>query len=175
MNKRATIVYGRFQGFTKAHKQILDTAYNKALESGSDFFIFLSKKTGNIDNPIGFPDKVRLFEKVFPAYADFIVDTDVNSPSEAFNALHRMGYDKVVGVSGSDRSVLYKRLGGNVFNEYEHIHIERDNDVSATELRQAAIDGETERFMELCAESEHTEELYESLRVGRLYNKLEKI
>jgi nicotinamide mononucleotide adenylyltransferase len=162
--KEVTFVFGRFNPPTIGHEKLFDQT--KKLSRSGTYRIYSSKSQDNKKNPLDFKTKVKFLRKMFPKHARSVMaDKDVRNALDICVKLYDQGFTKVSMVAGSDRvkefEVLLNKYNGEKsrhgFYEFQGmIKVlsagDRDPDaegvsgMSASKMRQAAIDGKLQIF-----------------------------
>ncbi len=153
-----TIVFGRFNPPTVGHKKLLDTA--KKASGGGQLRIYPSRYQDSKKNPLEPEQKVEVMGKMFPDYANHIVD-DPNAKTifDALKQAYDDGFNNVKIVVGDDRLSEFDKLSKNYngklynFGNLETISAgERDPDgegvegMSASKMRLAAAENDFDSF-----------------------------
>ena len=153
-----TFVFGRFQPPTKGHSRLLLAARNIA--GDGELRIYPSRTCDKKNNPLSPVQKNHYLRLCFPFMASCFVDDDrVKTALDVCSIASEVGFKKVVMVVGSDRlenfqSLLHK-YNGDLY-DLDEIDVvsggDRDPEsdgvdgISATQLREAAIDGDLDSF-----------------------------
>lgn len=145
-----TIVFGKFNPPSEEHGKIFDSA--KRISAGGDFKIYPSRVQDPKKNPMDPDTKIKYMKKLFPDYADNIVnDEEVSTIFDALQASENDGYSAVRLVVGSDRVSEFRSLAikynGNLYN-FDDIEVvpggEKENNSNnpteskSAKMRQAA-------------------------------------
>jgi hypothetical protein len=153
-----TVVFGRFNPPTIAHKRLIDQAFEIA--AGSEFRIYPSRTVDSTKNPLNPDQKVKYMRKLFPNYKDNIInDDDAKTIFDVLVMAQDDGFDSVNIIVGSDRVSEFDRLAaeqnGNLYN-FEEINVipSRDKDPdsltaegeSASRMRRAAVEDDFPTF-----------------------------
>jgi hypothetical protein len=182
--KEVTFVFGRFNPPTIGHEKLFDQT-KKLARSGS-YRIYASKSVDPKKNPLPFKDKVKFLRKMFPKHArQVMADKDVRNVLDIATKLYDQGFTKVSMVAGSDRikefEVLLNKYNGvksrHGFYEFEGVIKvlsagERDPDadgvsgMSASKMRQAAVDGNLQLFAKGLPSRFYPTDLYNAVRQG---------
>jgi hypothetical protein len=182
--KLVTFAFGRFNPPTVGHQKLFDQL--KKLSRGGVYRIYASKSVDKKKNPLGFKDKVKFMRKMFPKHArNIMADPDVRNALDICVKLYDQGFTKVQMVVGSDRvrefDTLLNKYNGEKsrhgFYEFEGvINVlsagERDPDaegvtgMSASKLRQFALDGERQEFAKGISVASIANDLYNAVRKG---------
>ena len=182
--KEVTFVFGRFNPPTIGHEKLFDQT--KKLARSGTYRIYGSKSVDPKKNPLQFKDKVKFIRKMFPKHArQVMADKDVRNVLDIAVKLYDQGFTKVQMVAGSDRvkefEVLLNKYNGEKsrhgFYEFQGmIKVlsagERDPDaegvsgMSASKMRQAAIDGKLQIFAKGVPARFHPTDLYNAVRAG---------
>ena len=166
--EKVNIFVGRFQPFTLGHVKVLETL-NK--QNGYPVIVFLvksktSKKEDAVKRPYDVETQIEMFNNVQSEYK-FLKQVIV-VPSAAidvmFNEL-RPNFEPVLWGTGTDRMKAYGYMVNNdkyredlgVLPEFGLYEIQRgDDDISATKVRQALIDGNSKEFDKMTPRSMHS-------------------
>lgn len=150
--KHVVITYGRFNCPSSGHSHV----YNRVISyKDAKHYIFASTKSGDPKNPLTIDQKLPFLKKQFPAAT---VQGVTGGYIEAFKKVSPA--DKLTIVVGGDRVDVVKTLA-NKYNhkEYEFGDIEvvnagsRQHDtMSATKMRNWALDGDKENFFKGCSD-----------------------
>ena len=154
----ATVVFGRFNPPTVGHGKLLSAA--KKAAAGGDLAIYPSRTQDPKKNPLDPDMKISFMKKMFPEYADDIVnDAEMISIFNVLGAAAEGGYKNVNIVVGSDRQSefdnLAQKYNGELYN-FEMINVisagVRDADssgvegMSASKMRKAVVDDDFAAF-----------------------------
>lgn len=153
-----TLTFGRFNPPTIGHEKLI-TQVASAAKQG-DFRIYPSRSVDPTKNPLDPNTKAEWMKKMFPDYADAIVnDEGMRNIFDVLKAVAAEGYTEVNIVVGSDRVSEFQNLAqkynGSLYN-FNNIQVisagERDADaedvsgMSASKMRKAAMDDDFETF-----------------------------
>jgi hypothetical protein len=153
-----TVAFGRFNPPTVGHGKLLAAA--KKAAQGEDMKIYPSRSQDPKKNPLDPDMKVGFMKKMFPDYAENIVnDDEMNSIFNVLTTADEGGYKNVNIIVGSDRQAEFENLAtkynGDLYN-FENIRVisagVRDADaegvegMSASKMRKAVIDGDFDAF-----------------------------
>lgn len=153
-----TVVFGRFNPPTIAHKRLIDQAFEIA--SGSEFRIYPSRTVDTTKNPLDPDQKIKYMRKLFPKYKDNIInDEDAKTIFDVLVIAQEDGFDSVNIIVGSDRVSEFDRLAaeqnGKLYN-FDEIKVipSRDKDPdsltaegqSASRMRRAALEDDFTAF-----------------------------
>lgn len=154
----ATVVFGRFNPPTVGHGKLLSAA--RAAAAGGDLAIYPSRTQDPKKNPLDPDMKISFMKKMFPEYADDIInDAEMISIFNVLGAAAEGGYKNVNIVVGSDRQSefdnLAQKYNGELYN-FEMINVisagVRDADssgvegMSASKMRKAVVDDDFAAF-----------------------------
>ena len=154
----ATVVFGRFNPPTVGHGKLLSAA--KKAAAGGDLAIYPSRTQDPKKNPLDPDMKISFMKKMFPEYADDIInDAEMISIFNVLGAAAEGGYKNVNIVVGSDRQSefdnLAQKYNGELYN-FEMINVisagVRDADssgvegMSASKMRKAVVDDDFAAF-----------------------------
>jgi len=153
-----TVAFGRFNPPTVGHGKLLAAAGKAA--TGGDLKIYPSRSQDPKKNPLDPDMKVSFMKKMFPDYADYIVnDDEMRSIFNVLTTADEQGYRNVNIIVGSDRQSEFENLAqkynGDLYN-FELIRVisagVRDADaegvegMSASKMRKAVMDDDFESF-----------------------------
>jgi hypothetical protein len=182
--KEVTFVFGRFNPPTIGHEKLFDQT--KKLARSGTYRIYASKSVDAKKNPLQFKDKVKFLRKMFPKHArQVMADKDVRNVLDIATKLYDQGFTKASMVAGSDRvkefEVLLNKYNGvksrHGFYEFQGLIKvlsagERDPDaegisgMSASKMRQAAVDGNLPLFAKGLPARFYPTDLYNAVRAG---------
>ncbi len=107
-SKIAVVGWGRGMGH-QGHMYLADAVITQAINMKADPYFFVSKTIGK-DDPVFPEEKVRIYQKVFPQYANiFEPQGNLNG---ALTHLADLGYQGVVVVVGADQKKAFQYLEG---------------------------------------------------------------
>ena len=153
-----TVAFGRFNPPTVGHGKLLAAARKAA--QGEDMKIYPSRSQDPKKNPLDPDMKVGFMKKMFPDYAENIVnDDEMKSIFNVLTTADEQGYRNVNIIVGSDRQSEFENLAtkynGDLYN-FENIRVisagVRDADaegvegMSASKMRKAVVDGDFKAF-----------------------------
>ena len=150
-----TVVFGKFNPPTKAHKKVFEIA--KQTASGDNLYIFPSRTQDSKKNPLPPDVKISYMMEMFPEYADNIIDSDeFRTIFDVLTFLNQEGYTAVNIVCGSERvseiDNLANKNNGTVY-DYQSINVisagAKDPDSeseSSAMARKTAAEGDFESF-----------------------------
>ena len=176
-----TIAFGRFNPPTVGHGKLLAAAQKAA--QGEDMKIYPSRSQDAKKNPLDPDMKVSFMKKMFPDYAENIVnDDEMKSIFNVLTMADEGGYRNVNIIVGSDRQAEFENLAtkynGDLYN-FENIRVisagVRDADaegvegMSASKMRKAVVDDDFKAFRsgtpkEL--DDGDTQALFDAVRAG---------
>ena len=176
-----TLAFGRFNPPTVGHGKLLAAA--KKAAAGGDLKIYPSRTQDAKKNPLDPDMKVSFMKKMFPDYAENIVnDDEMKSIFNVLTTADEGGYRNVNIIVGSDRQAEFENLAtkynGDLYN-FENIRVisagVRDADaegvegMSASKMRKAVVDGDFKAFRsgtpkEL--DDGDTQALFDAVRAG---------
>lgn len=153
-SRTLVLTFGRMNPPHIGHQKLVDAVKEIAQRNNADAKIFLSHTQDKKKNPLSYDQKI-LFTSA--AFGDIIQKSNAKT---IFNLLEELqnSYDKLIFVFGSDRlpefeSLINKYKGDYSFDSIEFESAgERDPDsdgvegMSASKLRQFAVDGNLEEF-----------------------------
>ena len=160
-----TFTFGRFNPPTTGHGKLL--AKVAAVAIGNSYRIYASQSNDPKKNPLEYKEKIKIMRKMFPKFGrNIIEDKKAVNVFYIASALYDEGFTRLKMVVGSDRVSEFKTIlkkyngvkGKHGFYDFpDGIEIvsagERDPDsddvsgMSASKMRQAAIDGDFKQFM----------------------------
>ena len=163
--KEVTFTFGRFNPPTTGHGKLLAKVAATAI--GNSYRIYASQSNDAKKNPLEYKEKIKIMRKMFPKHGrNIIEDKKAKTVFHIASLLYDQGFTKISMVVGSDRVSEFKKLllkyngkkGNHGYYDFpDGILIvsagERDPDaegvsgMSASKMRQAAIDGEFKQFM----------------------------
>jgi len=163
--KEVVFTFGRFNPPTIGHGKLLAKVAAAAI--GNDYRIYASQSSDPKKNPLEYKEKIKVMRKMFPNHGRNIVeDKNAKTALHIASILHDQGFTKLTMVVGSDRIKEFQKLlnayngakGRHGFYDFKDgIDVvsagERDPDaegvsgMSASKMRQAAIDGDFKSFM----------------------------
>ena len=176
-----TVAFGRFNPPTIGHGKLLAAA--KKASAGEDMKIYPSRSQDAKKNPLDPDMKVSFMKKMFPDYAENIVnDDEMKSIFNVLTTADEQGYRNVNIIVGSDRQSEFENLAtkynGDLYN-FEQIRVisagVRDADaegvegMSASKMRKAVMDDDFKAFRsgtpkEL--DDGDTQALFDAVRAG---------
>jgi phosphopantetheine adenylyltransferase len=176
--KILTVTFGRFNPPTIGHEKLLKMA--QKIAAGGDLRIFPSRTHDPKKNPLDPGTKISYMKKMFPQFAESIVDSDKMKSIFDVLVVSNEEYHAVNIVVGADRQAEFENLA-NKYNgqlyEYEQIRVvsagARDADaegiegMSASKMRKAAAEGDYDTFKRGIPSSlgeKDTKSLYNTLR-----------
>lgn len=178
--KTAVISWGRFNPPTLGHELVFKLGSGLAESINGDFYIIPTKKIDNSTNPLNFEEKTTLLSKMYPEYKDNILKEDkIRTIIEAAKYFASNGYGKLKLIVGSDRVEEFSMLNKYNGTEYvfENIEIlsagERLTEgesiaaMSASKLREAAVNGDIDGFMKGVAGRLSVEDAYSVINTIR--------
>jgi len=177
--KAVYFVFGRMNPPTLGHGIMLQEGLQMAKKNNSDFKIYLSKTSDNKKNPLPYVTKVELFKKMFPQFAQYLVeDPNIKTAVEVLGSLSGK-YSKAVMLVGEDRVSEFQ----NLLTQYNNIEYAFDEIVvqntggrvsgrSATAMRAFVSKGDLQGFINAYKESfpnldtQTIEEMYNAIDAG---------
>ena len=153
-----TVAFGRFNPPTVGHGKLLAAA--KKAAQGEDMKIYPSRSQDPKKNPLDPDMKVGFMKKMFPDYAENIVnDDEMKSIFNVLTTADEGGYKNVNIIVGSDRQAEFENLAtkynGDLYN-FDNIRVisagVRDADaegvegMSASKMRKAVMDDDFKAF-----------------------------
>lgn len=160
-NKTAVVSWGRFNPPTIGHEIVFKIANELAKQNKADFFIVPTKTIDKQKNPLTLQEKISYLNKIFPEYNTNIINSSqINTIIEAAKYFSDKNYKNFKLVVGSDRKEQFQEILNKYnkkdynFNSIEIISAGERLDegegaasMSASKMRQAAIEGNIEAFM----------------------------
>ena len=185
-----TVAFGRFNPPTVGHGKLLAAAQKAA--QGEDMKIYPSRSQDPKKNPLDPDMKVSFMKKMFPDYAENIVnDDEMKSIFNVLTTADEGGYRNVNIIVGSDRQAEFENLAtkynGDLYN-FENIRVisagVRDADaegvegMSASKMRKAVVDDDFKAFRsgtpkEL--DDGDTQALFDAVRAGMKIKKKKEV
>lgn len=172
-NKTAVLAFGRMNPITIGHKKLAETI--KSIPG--DGYIFLSHTQNSKKDPLNFETKLKFAKECFPGIT--VGDASVRTIIEAIKKVNSLGYTNLVFVAGSDRVNEFAQML-NAYNNkeyfFESIEVvnagDRDPDadgvtgISASKLREAAINNDIDTFLAGAASDNISLEMFNAVRKG---------
>lgn len=179
-----TVVFGKFNPPTKAHKKVFEVA--KQTSSGGNLYIFPSRSQDGKKNPLPPDLKISYMMEMFPEYADSIIDSDeFKTIFDVLVFLNQEGYTGVNIVCGAERvseiDNLANKNNGSIY-EYQSINVisagAKDPDSeseSSAKARKSAAENDFNSFVRAFPPSfKETEQLFvdlqQSMNIKEGYN-----
>ncbi len=161
ISKTVAVTFGRMNPPTLGHEKLIAVLSKQKADSHFLFVSQTEKLTGKSkvrrDNPLPFSVKLELIKKAFPSIV--IGDTSANTVIKMMQLLETQKFTDVIFVCGQDRVPEFEQLlnqQNGIDYKFKSIKIvssgERDPDaegaegMSASKMRQAAIDNDFESF-----------------------------
>ena len=143
-------MFGRFNPPTIGHGRSIDRLIE--LAAGTDAYVFVTSTQDPVKNPLSVGEKVEILKKMFPnPEVVRIINTDAQDCRTVFKAIYALkdrGYTDISFVGGSDRTEENSR-----FTLPSYVSIissgDRQEGVSATNMRRAAREDDWKTFREL--------------------------
>ena len=171
--RTAVMAFGRMNPPTIGHQKLVD----KIKSIPGDHYVFLSQSQKPKTDPLAFADKLRYAKFFFPQVT--IGNPEVKTIIQALQKIADLGYENLFYVAGSDRVQSFEELI-NKYNgvEYNFKSIkvvsagERDPDadgaegMSASKMRQAAVDNDFESFKQGVPQQNVADEMFVAVRQG---------
>ena len=185
----AIFTFGRFNPPTVGHEKLVIAVANVARREGGEYFVYPSHTQDSKKNPLDQTTKVNYMKKMFSKHKKNIITSTGKNALEIASELHDKGYTNLVMVVGSDRvkefqSILDKYNGEedktHGFYDFDSIKVvsagERDPDaegvsgMSATKMRQAAVEGDFETFRKgiPSLNDKDTKKMFNDIRKGMM-------
>ena len=156
----AVVVFGRFNPPTVGHEKLLRAAATEAKRTGYELAIYPSRTQDSKKNPLDPGAKINYMKKMFPDYAENIInDDEMKSIFNVLTTADEGGYRNINIIVGSDRQSEFENLAtkynGDLYN-FENIRVisagVRDADaegvegMSASKMRKAVVDSDFDAF-----------------------------
>jgi len=171
--KTAVAAFGRMNPPTIGHEKLVDAVKKQQ----GDHFLFLSHTQKPKTDPLPHNVKKQYAVNFFKGIT--IGDNEVRTPIQMLQKLEKLGYTDIVYVAGSDRVESFDKLFNDYngkeynFNSIKVISAgERDPDaegaegMSASKMRQAAVDGNLEAFTQGVPDKKLAKNLFQAVRDG---------
>lgn len=178
--RTAVMAFGRMNPPTIGHQKLVE----KIKSIPGDHYVFLSQSQKPQTDPLTFTDKLRYAKFFFPSVT--VGHPEVKTIIQAMQKLSELGYERVIYVAGSDRVDSFTKLlnqyngqadkAGNVPYSFKSIQVvsagERDPDadgaegMSASKMRQAAVDNDLESFKQGVPQPQLADEMFAAVRQG---------
>ena len=185
-----TVAFGRFNPPTVGHEKLLSAA--KKASAGGDLKIYPSRTQDPKKNPLDPDMKISYMKKMFPDYADNIVnDEEMKSIFNVLTTASEQGYTSVNIIVGSDRQSEFENLATKYNGElytFDEIRVisagVRDADaegvegMSASKMRKAVVDGDFDSFRRGTPKSlddGDTQALFDAVRSGMKIKKKKEV
>ena len=163
--REVVFTFGRFNPPTIGHGKLIAKVAAAAI--GNDYRIYASQSSDAKKNPLEYKEKIKVMRKMFPNHGrNIIEDKNAKTALHIASILHDQGFTKITMVVGSDRIKEFQKLltqyngakGRHGYYDFKDgIDVisagERDPDaegvsgMSASKMRQAAMDGDFKSFM----------------------------
>ena len=186
--KKAVIAWGRMNPVTSGHEQLVNKVKSVARRERGEPQIYLSHTQNAKKDPLQYKDKIVMTKK---AFGSVMKQSASRTLIQLMQELQKAGFTEVTMVAGSDRvseyNTLLNKYNGKDYT-FDKIKVvsagQRDPDaegtagMSATKLRQAAVDGDEKTFTSGVPSSlskPDTKKLYKLVRKGLLVEEIESI
>ena len=186
--KKAVIAWGRMNPVTSGHEKLVNKVKSVARRERGEPQIYLSHTQNAKKDPLQYKDKIAMTKK---AFGSVMKQSASRTLIQLMQELQKAGFTEINMVAGSDRVSEYHTLL-NKYNgkdyTFDKIKVvsagQRDPDaegtagMSATKLRQAAVDGDEKTFTSGVPSSlskPDTKKLYKLVRKGLLVEEIESI
>jgi nicotinic acid mononucleotide adenylyltransferase len=155
--QRINIMVGRFQPLTKGHLKCIEYSYNR--KKVSTIICMINTADDKVDEKKPFPSSILL-----PIYKNLAKNNDVIEDIILVQSadivkigeiLKGLGYEICSWVCGNDRYNAYSRMSTKYHDDaylsedFEMINVERDDDISATLVRDCIIKNDLKGFSDL--------------------------
>ena len=178
-NRHVAFCYGRFQPPHGGHKLLMETTAKAA--DGGAYQIYTSASQDPKKNPLDYRTKIHFIKEMFPDMAKQVVDApELNTIMKVAASLYERGFRSATFVAGTDqidsfRELLNKYNGvdsAHGFYDFRPLNFVTSNspDVRATQIREAAANGDIKVFGELTQAGDLTQQLYDAVRKGMNIN-----
>jgi hypothetical protein len=183
--KPVAFCYGRVNPPTIGHARLFNTTARASM--GGDYWIFLSHSQDSEKNPLDYHTKVDFVKAMFPQHADHVSTGGLKGIMQILEFLYHHNYTDIIYVCGNDRLPTFTKLlndyngleGKPTYFKFNSIDVvssgPRDPDsddlvagVSASAAREAAEEGEFEKFKEITGSGRYAKQLYRAVRKGML-------
>ena len=183
--KPVAFCYGRVNPPTIGHARLFNTTARAS--TGGDYYIFLSHTQDSKKNPLDYNTKVDFVKAIYPQHADHVSTGGLKGIMEILEFLYHHNYTDVTFVCGNDRLPTFKKLlndyngleGKPTYFKFNSINVvssgprdpDKDDDVagvSASAAREAAEEGEFEKFKQITGAGRYAKQLYKAVRKGML-------
>lgn len=186
--KKAVIAWGRMNPVTSGHEQLVNKVKSVARRERGEPQIYLSHTQNAKKDPLQYKDKIAVTKK---AFGSVMKQSASRTLIQLMQELQKAGFTEITMVAGSDRvseyNTLLNKYNGKDYT-FDKIKVvsagQRDPDaegtagMSATKLRQAAVDGDEKTFTSGVPSSlskPDTKKLYKLVRKGLLVEEIESI
>lgn len=165
MNDGIVVAFGRMNPPTTAHARLIGEVYKLSLKNQWDHCIYVSTVHDSINNPIPIYHKLYFLRQMFPNVR-FAELPNFLSVMKSLSTI----YNNIAVVAGGDRVEDYDRILENyngkdfTFENWATINMERNDTVSASRMRNAAINNDFYTFQRLCAKESFAADLFKSVR-----------
>lgn len=173
--KKCHLVVGRFQGVTKKHEELIQRAKNRAEEDMVNVVVGIvcgAKSSQDMKrNPFNFTECVQMLRILYPQYPIKYVKLPTAFIGDAVEVLWGFGYNITGIFIGADRAESFQKQLSNHKYYKEHfpfVDVEfdliplyilpRDNDISASQIREALYTGDRKTFWSLSPQPLHAHE-----------------
>ena len=166
VGKRAVIAYGRYNPPTIGHEALVNKVREVSAREDADGFIIPTHSHDNKKNPLTFKEKASILNKMIEGNSNVVILEEGKTLISLLQHLQSRGYTHIIHIAGSDRIPEFEGLVGRynntpdtkgnipfAFRDYQFESSgDRDPDsegvegMSASKLRQLAIDGNVEEF-----------------------------
>jgi len=159
--KSISFTFMRANPPTIGHQKVLSKLDTISRSYHTESKVYLSHTQDKKKNPLTFEEKVHIFEKAFPKI-NIEKDSNIRTIFDVLESLNEQGYKKVNLVVGSDRKAEFDHIIPPYLKEYNFDKFQiisagnrivesfDDIDMSATKLREFAINGNLEAFKSGC-------------------------
>lgn len=179
-SKKAVLAFGRLNPPTIGHSKLVD----QIKKHEGDHYLFLSQTQKPKTDPLDFATKLKFAKQFFPGIN--IGHQSVRTPVQALEKLQSLGYTDLIFVAGSDRVDGFQKLfdtyngqpdkTGKIPFKFNTLKVvsagERDPDadgaegMSASKMRQAAIQGNLKAFAQGVPNTKLAQAMYDAVRNG---------
>ena len=186
-----SITFGRFNPPTTGHEALIKKVAQSAKQSGGEYRIYPSRTQDPKKNPLDAGSKIKFMKQAYPDHKANIIDNEeMRTIFDVLTTIDSEGYSNVEIVVGGDRvsefNSLATKYNGDLY-KFDDIKItsagNRDPDgegvegISASKMRKAATDGDSEAFKKGLPKSiddGDAQALFDAVRTGMQIKKVGK-
>lgn len=146
-NKQTVVfTFGRMNPPTKGHEALMDFCAKQARQNNAELRIYLSHTQDRKKNPLSYTEKMDAVKKGMPQYASALKQSNLKNPFEIVEK-DLTGYENIIFCVGEDRAADFSN-GMKRYPNVKVVFIPRPpGAVSATLVRQTALQGNLNEFM----------------------------